>query len=179
MSDYNRIKQMKAFARVDGAYVGVIWIIAFSLFVLQYTDPLMGMFSMVVSALSLFFAYKRLVKFRTDICDNTINFARAYTYLIFTFFYASLILGIAQYIYFKFIDGGFIVDAYSQMAATEEFKKASEAYGMSKEGIDQALEQMSKVRPVDIAINFLSMNVFGCFFISIPLAFIARKNNTK
>lgn len=179
MADYNRIKQMKAFARVDGAYLGLIWIIAFSFFVMQYSNPLMGMLSMFVSVFSLIFAYKRLVKFRTEICDNTINFARAYTYLIFTFFYASLILGLAQYIYFKFIDGGYIVNAYAQMASTEEFKTASEAYGMTKEGIDQALDQMAKVRPVDIAINFLSMNVFGCFFLSIPLAFMARKNNTN
>ena len=179
MSDYNRIKQMRAFARVDGAYLGLIWIMAFSFFVMQYSNPIMGMVSMLASIFSLFFAYKRLVKFRTDICDDTINFARAYSYLVFTFFYASVILGLAQYIYFKFIDGGYIVNAYAQMASTEEFKAASKAYGMTADSINDALDQMAAVRPVDIALNFLSMNVFGSFFLSIPLAFMARKNETK
>ncbi len=179
MWDFNRTKQMKAFARVDGAYLGLIWIAAFTFFVLQYSNPLLGTVSMLLSIMSLFFVYKRIVKFRKDICDNEIPFSRAYIYSLLMFFYASLIMGLAQYIYFKFIDGGFIINTYSELIATPEYQQMSKAYGMSAQDMKEAIDVMSKVRPVDIVLNFMSMNIFGSVFLSFPLAFMARKNKNN
>ena len=175
MADYNRTKQSRAFARVDGAYLGIIWVIAFAFFVMQYSEPALGMVNMFVSVFSLFFAYSRLVKFRREVCDDAINFGGAYVHVLFMFFYAALIMGLAQYIYFKFIDGGYLLDTYSQIMLSEEFKEASKASGISVDNMKEALGQLSKARPVDIAINFLSMNIFGSFFLSVPMALFAMK----
>lgn len=179
MADRSINKQMQAFARVDGAYLGLIWIISFSLFIMQYSDPIMGFLGMFVSVYSLAFAYKRLVKYRRKVCGDVLNFFGAYVYMFFMFFYASIILGIAQYIYFKFIDGGFLVNTYAQLTDSEEFKEAAKVYGMSIKDMDKVVKQLYNMRPVDITWEILSMNVSVSFFLSIPMALFARKNNTK
>lgn len=175
MVDYNRTRQSRAFARVDGAYLGLIWVVAFAFFIMQYSEPALGMVSMFISVSSLFFAFSRLTKFRREVCDDAIGFAGAYVHVLFMFFYAALIMGLAQYIYFKFIDGGFLLNAYSDLMLSDEFKEASKASGISEDNIHEALGQLSKARPVDIVINFLSMNVFGSFFLSVPMALLAMK----
>ena len=179
MWDINKTIQLKAFARVDGAYLGLIWIASFAFFVMQYSNPIMGTVSMLVSFMSLYFIYKRIVKFRIDICNDELPFAKAYIYSLFMFFYAALILGVAQYIYFKFIDGGFILNTYRDIMSTPEFKEASKAYGMSANEMKEALNTLSQVRPVDIVLNIMSMNIFGSIFLSIPIAFMSRKNKTN
>ena len=175
MVDYNRTRQSRAFARVDGAYLGLIWVVAFAFFILQYSEPSLGMVNVFISVLSLFFAYSRLVKFRKQICDDTIGFAGAYVHVLFMFFYAALIMGLAQYIYFKFIDNGFLLNSYSNVMLSDEFKEASKASGLSEDNINEVLGQLAKARPVDLVINILSMNVFGSFFLSIPMALFAMK----
>ena len=48
--------QLKAFARVDGAYLGVAWIISFAFYICGLSSPLLGLLGTLIAVLSPVFA---------------------------------------------------------------------------------------------------------------------------
>jgi hypothetical protein len=58
----------------------------------------------------------RLSKFRNYALDGVISFRRALAYSWYTFFYASLLFAIAQFLYFRFLNNGVIASMLMQTA---------------------------------------------------------------
>ena len=88
--------QLRAFARVDGTYVGILWITSFACYLGGLTSPMLGLIGGIIAIISPFFAAKRLTKFRDDIRDGEISGKRSMLYYALMFFYASLLLALIQ-----------------------------------------------------------------------------------
>ena len=168
-------QQLKAFARVDGAYLGVVWIASFALYIGGLTSPLMGLAGALLAVLSPVFAAVRLAKFRNNARNGIISFRRAAAYYILMFLYASLLMALAQYVYFAYIDGGHLVSAYTALTDTPEAAAMLEAYGMSKQQMQQAISEMAQTDPIYIVLNILSMNVTCGIVLSLPVAAILKR----
>ena len=56
--------QLRAFARVDGTYVGILWIASFACYLGGLSSPMLGLIAGIIAILSPFFAVKRLTTFR-------------------------------------------------------------------------------------------------------------------
>ena len=78
-------KQLKAFARVDGALLAVLMITCFACYVAGLTSPLYGFLSIVAIVMMPFFAGIRLKRFR-DNQEQMLGYALAVFYA-FTFYY--------------------------------------------------------------------------------------------
>ena len=89
--------------------------------------------------------------------------------------YASLLMALAQYVYFAYIDGGHLVSAYSALASTPEAASMLEAYGMGKQQMQQAISEMAQTDPIYIVLNILSMNVTCGIVLSLPAAAIIKR----
>ena len=89
--------QLKAFARIDGALLSVMWIASFALYVIGMTKPMMMIGGIIIAVSSPVFTASRVRKFRGIARYGIISFGRAYIYSILTFFYASLLFAIAQF----------------------------------------------------------------------------------
>ena len=72
--------QLRAFARVDGTYVGILWIASFACYLGGLSSPMLGLIAGIIAILSPFFAVKRLTKFRDDIRDGEISGRRSMIY---------------------------------------------------------------------------------------------------
>ena len=106
--DLGKIKQTKAFARQDGAILGAVWIVSFA-FTMLAADPAYQMLGLVANILTIstpFVVAKRLKAFRDQVRDGHISFRHGFYYCIQTFFYATLLLTIVQYLWFRFMDMG-------------------------------------------------------------------------
>ena len=168
-------QQLKAFARVDGAYLGAVWIASFALYIGGLTSPLMGIAGALMALLSPVFAAFRLAKFRDNARGGAISFRRAAAYYILTFMYASLLMALAQYIYFAYIDGGYIVQAYSAIMSTPEATAMLKAYGMSGQQLQESINLLAQTEPIYIVLNILSMNVTCGIVLSLPAAAIIKR----
>ena len=78
-------EQLKAFARIDGAITGGLWILSFALFVAGFQQPMLSTLSVLTGIFSLVLASIRLRRFRDNILDGVISFRRAFGYSIFTY----------------------------------------------------------------------------------------------
>mgnify|MGYP001157716688 FL=1 len=167
--------QLKAFARVDGAYLGVAWIISFAFYICGLSSPLLGLLGTLIAVLSPVFAAIRLGKFRDNARDGIISFRRAMAYYILMFLYASLLLALAQFVYFAYIDGGYLVSTYSAVMATPEAEAMLKAYGISTQQMQESISALAQTEPIYIVLNILSMNVTVGIILSLPAAAIMRR----
>ncbi|MBQ2951280.1 MAG: DUF4199 domain-containing protein [Prevotella sp.] len=168
-------KQLKAFARIDSALLGVMWIISFACYVIGMSNPMLMMGGLLIAVCSPFFAASRVRKFRDYARDGVLSFKRGMAYTILLFFYAALLFAVAQYVYFEFIDNGHIMNQIASMMNEPQNQKIIEAYGL-KQSMDESLKIMSQTRAIDYALNYLSVNLIIGTVLSLPIAAAVKKS---
>lgn len=174
MTTREEYEQIKAFARIDGTIMGVMWIISFACFIAQFYMPLLNMAALIFGIASIIVSAIRLRNFRDNILDGVISYWRAYGYSLLTYFYAALLLAAAQYIYFQFIDHGFLLNQYTAMTSSPEFKSMMTLYGIKADEMKLTMDTIATLRPIDIALQFLTTNLFFGIVISWPMAALIK-----
>ena len=162
-------KQLKAFARQDGALLSLLWIGSFACYIQGLTSPALAMI------ISPFYAANRLRHFRDYAREGIISFKRGYAYTVMSFFYAGLLLAAAIYVYFEFMDDGYVLRVYSTVINSEEGRKLLEVYGLKNE-MKQGLQDLYDMRPIDFALNSLTIGIMAGFFLGMPIAALSKRN---
>ena len=62
------------------------------------------------------------------------------------------------------------------MMSTDEGKLMLEQYGMSKV-VDDSLAEMAVTRPIDYALNILTINISLGFILGVPIGLIMQRKN--
>ncbi len=163
------IIQVKAFARQDGAFLSLLWIASFACIVYA-SGSSMGNLLMMATP---FFVGWRLIKFREYALDGVISFRRGYAYSVYTFFYASLVFMLAQYLYFKFLDHGNFITMIQ--AAVNTLTPIYQQGGMNIQEIKDTVETMRTLGPMQWAFTFMMQNMFIGMVVSIFIALICVK----
>ena len=160
------MNQLRAYARIDGAQTGLIWIVSFGLFIGGLETPLMGTLSLMAGVASLIYAAMRLKRYRDEALDGIMSFRRGFAYSALTYFYASWIMAFGQ-----FIDNGYMLSHYTMIVTDGEFSDMmKQLYGISKEDMKLAMDTVSSLRPIEIAFQFLTSNILLGLFVSLPVA---------
>lgn len=170
--------QLKAFARIDGALLSLIWLICFACQVIGLLNPALSMVSMALAVYSLIFVVMRVRKFRDKVLDGVISFKRGWAYVMLLFFYGGLLFAVGQYAYFAFLDQGFLFHSMSTLMEQPDMREALQQYGMA-EAMNSSLEQIRTMRPIDVALQFLTSIILAGILLGMPIAAIIRNNKVK
>jgi len=170
--------QLKAFARQDGALLAMLWVATFFLYIIGISNQMLGMAAIMLMVYTPIFVGGRLGNFRDYGREGLISFRRGYAYIVFVFFYAGILFAIAQYLYFAYMDNGYLVSQFSKLATSEEARQALKQYGMT-EMMDQSLKEMSMIRPIDYALNMLTVNISLGFILGIPISLVMQRSKLK
>ena len=169
MIEPKTIAQVKAFARIDGALLALIWIGSFAITILWPTN----IFGQVLALATPFFVGWRLQRFRDGMLEGHISFRRAFVYCLYTFIYASLIFAVAQYIYFRFLDQGrfpsMMVDTLNMLAPIYERN------GVPTEQIEEVSKMIMTTSPIEMAFVFMTQNIFIGLILSLVTATIMKR----
>ena len=138
-------------------------------------NPLLGILSLVLIVVSPFYAASRLRHFRDYAREGTISYMRAYGYTVMTYFYAGLLLAVAVFVYFNFMDNGYLLEQISKMMNTEESQQVIKMYGLTTDQMKQALEELAALRPIDYALNILTIIISTGFLLGLPTAAVMQK----
>lgn len=166
--------QLKAYARQDGFFLAILWIASFVSYIVGLSNQILAMAAMLLAMMTPFFVASRLRKFRDEGREGFISFRRSYAYTIFVFFYGAVLLAVAHYLYFAFLDEGYLVNSFAKMMNTDEGRTMLEQYGLSKV-VDDSLAEMAMTRPIDYALNFLTINITLGFILGVPIGLIMQK----
>ena len=177
MIDVVKITQTKAFARQDGAILGAVWIASFASTMWSVTPgyALLSLLANILAISTPFVVAKRLKSFRDDALDGTISFRRGLFYCAQTFFNATLLLTIVQFLWFKFLDTGvfmsYIIDNYTLMLKT---------YNFPANEIKTLIEAISMMKPISWAAAFMITDIFAAIILSPAIAVLmSRKQKNK
>ena len=163
------IIQLKAFARQDALLLGGVWMVSFAFIVMAPKSILGGLLAFATP----FVVGWLLRRFRDKALDGVISFRRGYAYSVFCFIYASLLFAVAQYVYFRFIDGGMFVQLLSESAKVIE--PVYQKNGLSTSELQQTLEEMMSLPPSQWVFMMLMQNIFIGLILSIPIAAVSKK----
>ena len=87
---------------------------------------------------------------------------------------ATLLVAVAHYIYFKYIDQGYLINMYQQLL--DELKNTTQPeMGASLDQITQAFDLISTLTPLQITFQLMSQNMFYGILLSAITAFIVKR----
>lgn len=169
---------LQKYAMHFGTYMGIYWIMKFILFPLGLSIPFLLLLFVVMTLGVPFMGYFYARMYRNKVCGGYISFLQAWIFTVFMYMFASLLTAVAHYIYFRYIDGGFVVDTYLRLM---QGPSATQLPGMGGY-VDQfksMLELISSLSPIDITLQLLSQNVFYCSILAVPIALFVTRRNKK
>ena len=171
--DTGKIKQTKAFARQDGAILGIVWIASFvcTMMAVEPKYQMLGLLSNIMILSTPFVVAKRLKYFRDVVREGHISFRHGLYYCIQTFFYATLLLTIVQYLWFRFMDTGMFM---TQLQTN--YQMIAQAYQLTAQETKALFDAISMMKPIAWASMFMITDlVAGAILSPILAAIFAKK----
>ena len=176
-----------------GAVMGVYYIVKFCLFPMSLSSTFAGMLFIVLTLMVPLLMYRLTIIYRDRYMHGKgMTFAHALAFAMLTMSFGSLLVSVAHYVYFAFIDGGAMVNALeqsieqmSELLATEEIAQESIAQGAT---IDEYIgmlhttaAQIRALTPIDMTISMLSSNLSWSVIVALPVAALIslRKHKQK
>lgn len=175
----NSLVQLKAFSRIDGAWMALFWLISFTCFVLEFRYPVLSMAWLITLCAIPVAAALQLKRFRDRQTCGVMSFRKGWAYITYTFFYATILFALAQYVYFAFIDQGYLVGQYVSALSDPVYKAAFQAYGYSQADLKTFINQLYELKPIGLAMNFATVNLITGMILAIPLAAILRNGGNR
>lgn len=169
MINVTALIQLKAFARQDGFLLFLLWTASFAVIV---NNPASSWGSLLAMATPFYVGYL-LSRFRNYALDGVISFRRALAFSLYTFFYASLLFAVAQFVYFRYLDNGtFMTMLLTSVKALEPVYRAQ---GISISELQQSLSMIGQLTPVETAFIFMMQNILIGTLLSFPIAWIGKR----
>lgn len=163
---------LQGYAMQYGTYMGVYWIFKFIFFPLGLRMPLLELVFMVLTLAVPVLGYVYARRFRDRCCGGYLSFFRALAFCFLVYLFASILVAVAHYIYFQYIDNGFLFNAYETL-----LKQAGEMEGMENlvTQMDGVLETFRKLSAIELTMQLISQNIFYGSLLSFPTALLVMR----
>lgn len=172
MLNVTALVQVKAFARQEGLFLALIWFASFLLMV--YIPSSSWGFLMALS--TPFFVGWRLGHFKTYALDGSISFRRGLAFSWYTFFYATLLFTVLQYVYLRFFDHGALINMLQNSITTLEqaYKAENIQSDPTLTYMKQGMEAMGMLSAIQLAFAFMVQTLFLGTLMSFPIALFCK-----
>lgn len=165
---------LQGYAMNFGTFMGVYWIAKFVLFPLGFANPLMFLLFIGLTIAVPFIGYRYAKSFRDKVCGGSISFMQAWIFMIFMYLFASLLVAVAHYIYLRYIDNGYIIEAWRGLF--ENSQNLTESMETMKQYQLEVLKEISTLTPIEITMQLFSSNMLNCSILALITApFVVRK----
>ena len=170
---------MQRYAMLFGTYMGGYWILKFMLFPIGLSVPFLAFLFMGLTLCVPFMGYHYTRMYRNVACGGRIGFAHAWVFTVFMYMFAALLTAVAHYIYFRFIDHGYLINTCETMVNT---LAQSDIPGMEDyvAAYRNALDEARLLTPIDIVMQLVWWNVFAGSILALPTAlFVMREGKAR
>lgn len=166
---------MTRYATFCGTLMGLFWLAKFTLIPLGIVMPLLMMLFLALTVCVPFIGYAMARNYRNHYRAGVISFGEAWLFLFLTFLYASLLTAMGYYIYFRFIDGGFILNSLEEMV--NEF--VSSLPQLQREQMSTQMRELINAQrsltPITIALQQMLQNLMmGAIMALLIAPFVKR-----
>ncbi|MFA6830699.1 MAG: DUF4199 domain-containing protein [Bacteroidaceae bacterium] len=180
----NRISIQKN-AMTYGTYMGLFWVAKFILFPLGFSYNFLFLLFFVLTIAVPFICYRMTKNFRDTKLNGTINWFQAWAFNLFVFLFAALLVGVAHYAYFQFLDHGFIIESYDKVLTN--IKLQTKSLSLEDDGaqfqdqlsqVQKMIDTFKRIKPIEIVYQLFTQNIFWGNIIALLVAFIVPKKSS-
>lgn len=157
-----------------GTGMGLLWAFKFMLFPLGLRIPFLQLLFIVLTLGVPVLGYVFAKKFRDRYCEGTITFSRAFLFTTFMYLFASMFVAVVHYIYFRYIDGGFVFDAYRKILNQLKETAGTELIS-SLNQFEDVINLSSTLTPLQLTFQLISNNMFYGMLIAVPTALLVMR----
>lgn len=162
-----------------GTYMGGFWILKFMLFPVGLSVPFLLFLFMGLTLCVPFMGYYFTRMYRNQVCGGSIGFLHAWVFTVFMYLFAALLTAVAHYVYFRFIDHGYILDV-CETAVNTVAQSSLPGIEASVAAYREALETVRLLTPIDLTMQMVSTNVFWGSILALPTAlFVMRRRQQE
>lgn len=170
------MNKLKEAAMRFGTIMGLFWIFKLTFFVFGLNNSLFGFIFISLTLMVPFLGFAFTKRYRNSICGGYITFSHAFAFSVMMYFFAALLCAVGHYIYFRFLDNGFLIGEYSKLVSDIKDLKINETEDLTDQ-MNLILDTISSLTPIKITIQLLSQNIFYSTIISaITAIFVAKRN---
>ena len=158
-------------AMMYGTAMGVFWILKFVLVPLIFTFPFTSLMFLGLTAAVPFLGYFFVRQYRNRYCLNgQIGFMQAWMFSLLMYTFAALLVSVAHYVFFRYIDGGSMLATYNSML--DELQNVTPEMNDLVTQYRQAVDLIAAMSPIELTIQLVLNNIFYGMMLSLPTAFI-------
>ena len=156
-------------AMVYGTSMGLFWILKFMLVPFIFTVPLTSLMFLGLTAAVPFLGYFFVRQYRNRYCvDGRIGFMQAWMFSLLMYAFAALLVSVAHYVFFRYIDGGTMVATYRSLLG--ELQNNAPELSDMVEQYNPAADLIASMTPIELTIQLVMNNLFYGMLLALPTA---------
>lgn len=172
----NNSGTLQRYAMLYGTYMGLFWIAKFTLFPLGMSSPFLLLVFLGLTLYVPFLGFRYTKSYRDHVLKGSINFLQAWAFNLMLYVFAAILTSMAHYIYFRFIDHGYIINTYETLLNEVSSIPNTEEYLTQ---LKSNLELVKSMSPLDITFQLISQNIFYGSLLALPTALFAMKKTPE
>ena len=173
------LQELHRRAQMDGLLMSVWRSVCFYMYLYGFLSPMLSMASTLSTLMIPFLTGSRLRRYRDSLPGKMISFRRGVAFYVMVFFYASIVFALVQYVYFAFLDNGYLAEHYCQLMQTDQMKEMLKANGIPKKMVNEMMDEMRNIKPSNFVLSVAWMNLMLGVMASVPFALIHRRTRPK
>ncbi len=159
-----------------GTYMGIFWIFKFALLPIGLVfSPCALLFLLLTCAVPVI-VFLMTRSFRDKQCEGELSFFSALVFTFQIYLFASILTAIGHYLYFQFLDNGFI---YTQIQAQLDVLKDEPSMKAQISQITHAMDILRGLSPIQLTMQLLSQNIFYGIIFSLPIAMLTMRRKSR
>lgn len=164
-------------AMVYGTSMGLFWILKFMLVPFLFTMPLSSLFFLGLTAAVPFLGYFFVRQYRNRYCPSgRIGFTQAWFFSLLMYVFAALLVSVAHYVFFRYVDGGTMVATYRGLL--DELQATAPEMDELVKQYHQAADLIAAMTPIELTVQLIMNNLFYGMLLALPTAlFVSLKRN--
>lgn len=171
MTDNNK-GTLQRYAMLYGTYMGLYWIAKFILFPLGMSSSFLLLVFLGLTLYVPFLGFRYTKSYRDNVLKGSISFLQAWAFNLLLYVFAAILVSMAHYIYFRFIDHGYIITTYEALLEEVNGISGTESY---LNQLKANLELIKSMSPLNITFQLISQNIFYGSLLALPTALFAIK----
>ncbi len=156
-----------------GTYLGLFWIAKFMLFPLGLIQPLFELLFMLLTIVGPIWVIWTARRFRDTQCNGEITFFSALIFCFQIYLFASILVAIGHYIYFQYIDNGFIYRTL--ITLFDESVKQAPVLEPIFQNYRNTLDLINELSPIQLTMQLISQNILYGIILSLLTSLICMR----
>ena len=168
----------RQYAMNYGVVLGVYYMLKFILFPLAFRSGVAALLFIILTICVPVVAHRLTKHCRQYAYGGVMNVGQVWSFLLWLFFFASLLVAAEHYVYFAYIDHGRLAESYATALAT--YDQLMSSMGMvpdaeTSDMLHQSCDMLAAMRPIEMVMNMFVNNLFWGCILTLPLTVINAK----